>query len=267
MELQFKDESLKFENKLVAVKNKVGSKGNLAFVLNYVFDDFLSNASESTRTEVNKEQESHSGGSRTESDFVHDELYIGDIQSVVNFPSKIEEHARLCPNHLTMKDVSRSGHVIHVDYICSYGHTLTWTSSESVNGNLTVNYRVVMGYLCSGMMPLQYVKFSKFAKCGITSQRFRSKVLPIIGTIINLLRKTSVNISRLEEKQQNANDEISIMTDARHACRKNSYHTDHVALGQKTHKVVDIQHITKVDERCSQKHETVGCTMLLTSVE
>lgn len=65
---------MKFENKLVAVKNKVGSKGNLAFVLNYVFDDFLSNAPESTRTEVNKEQESHSGGSRTESDFVHDEL-------------------------------------------------------------------------------------------------------------------------------------------------------------------------------------------------
>lgn len=58
-----------------------------------------------------------------------------------------------------------------------------------------------------------------------------------------------------EEKDEG----ISIMTDARHHCRKNSFHTDHVALGHYTHKVLNIQHITKQHEKSTQKHETVGC--------
>ena len=49
------------------------------------------------------------------------------------------------------------------------------------------------------------------------------------------------------------------MTDARHACRKNSLHSDHIAIGQKTHKILDVQHITKTEETSSQKHEALGC--------
>ena len=48
------------------------------------------------------------------------------------------------------------------------------------------------------------------------------------------------------------------MTDARHHCRKNSYHTDHVAIGMQTHKVVDIQHINRKDDNCTQRHEVMG---------
>ena len=49
------------------------------------------------------------------------------------------------------------------------------------------------------------------------------------------------------------------MTDARHACRKNSFHSGHIAIGQRTHKIVDVQHITKQEETSSQKHEALGC--------
>ncbi len=48
------------------------------------------------------------------------------------------------------------------------------------------------------------------------------------------------------------------MSDARHACRRNSVHSDVVAIGQKTHKIVAHEHITKDDDRCSQRHEMVG---------
>ncbi len=43
--------------------------------------------------------------------------------------------------------------------------------------------------------------------------------------------------------QQRGEDGISIMTDARHSCRKNSFHTDHLARGQLSHKIDDVQHI------------------------
>ena len=64
-------------------------------------------------------------------------------------------------------------------------------------------------------------------------------------------------MAKNEEMQQSDNGRISIMGDARHACRKNSYGSS--SSWTETHKVVDIQHITKEDERCSQKHEELGC--------
>lgn len=49
-----------------------------------------------------------------------------------------------------------------------------------------------------------------------------------------------------------------MMTDARHACRKNSHHSDVVAIGQATRKVINIQHVTKADDKSTQRHEVLG---------
>ena len=38
------------------------------------------------------------------------------------------------------------------------------------------------------------------------------------------------------------------MTDARHQCGKNSFYTSHVALGQHTHNVLNIQNVNKTEE-------------------
>ena len=40
---------------------------------------------------------------------------------------------------------------------------------------------------------------------------------------------------------------------------KKSFYSDHIATGQKTHKIVDVQHPTKLEETSSQKHEALGC--------
>lgn len=38
----------------------------------------------------------------------------------------------------------------------------------------------------------------------------------------------------------------------------NSYHTDHIAIGLKTHKVVDIQHVNRDGNGCTQRHKAAG---------
>ena len=52
--------------------------------------------------------------------------------------------------------------------------------------------------------------------------------------------------------------EIDILTDARHGWRKNAKNSSSVAIGEKTHKVVSCQHVTKGDDVVSQKHERIG---------
>ena len=48
------------------------------------------------------------------------------------------------------------------------------------------------------------------------------------------------------------------MTDARHRWRKNAKDSSVVALGEKTHKVLQCIHVTKADDIVSQQHELKG---------
>lgn len=51
---------------------------------------------------------------------------------------------------------------------------------------------------------------------------------------------------------------IDIETDARHGWRKNAKDTSVVALGHKSHKVLRHEHVTKSDDRVTQRHELIG---------
>ncbi|CAG2235932.1 unnamed protein product [Mytilus edulis] len=51
---------------------------------------------------------------------------------------------------------------------------------------------------------------------------------------------------------------INIMTDARHGWRKNAKDSSVVAIGEKIHKVLKCEHITKSDDSVSQRHEKLG---------
>ncbi|CAG2211866.1 unnamed protein product [Mytilus edulis] len=51
---------------------------------------------------------------------------------------------------------------------------------------------------------------------------------------------------------------IDIMTDARHGWRKNAKDSSVVAIGEKMHKVLKCEHITKADDFVSQRHEKLG---------
>jgi hypothetical protein len=49
-------------------------------------------------------------------------------------------------------------------------------------------------------------------------------------------------------------------------CRKNSYHSDIVAVGQLGHKVIHIEHVTKEQEPSSQRHEAYGTRRMYESL-
>ena len=111
------------------------------------------------------------------------------------------------------------------------------------------------------MLPYQYEKFSNFADIGLTKEEFRAGAVPSYSHVVNAPENESKRNALNEEKDKTGNSAenwIGIMTDARHGCRKNSYHSDVLALGIESHKVIAHQHVTKNDERCSQKHELHG---------
>ena len=114
----------------------------------------------------------------------------------------------------------------------------------------------MVAYLGSGIIPIQYEIFTDFGKLGQLFERFRHLVR--LCAITSLLQRESIAAARNEEIRLSPDSEIAIMSDARHHCRKNSFHTDHVAIGLRSHRVVDIQHINRKDDHCTQRHEVVG---------
>ena len=139
---------------------------------------------------------------------------------------------------------------------------MNWTSSDELGKNFSVNYSSYLGQLCSGMSASQYERFCEFVDIGTVTQHFRDSAAITVSNVIGLITRQSVQNALAEEISTSGVDDISIMTDARHHCRKNSYHTDHAALGTNTHKVINMQHITRDEERSTQKHETVGCELM-----
>ena len=120
-----------------------------------------------------------------------------------------------------------------------------------------------MAYTCSGMLKIQFEKFAKFLGLGSWNERLMATVSLPLRVTIDAIHDESV-LSALYEEVERTGEQVSdncrgirIMSDARHACRKNSYHTDVVAIGQCTRKVVNVQHVTKMDDVSAQRHEFV----------
>jgi len=57
---------------------------------------------------------------------------------------------------------------------------------------------------------------------------------------------------------------INIKRDARHGWRKNTKDTSVVAIGEKEHKILQCEHVTKAEDPVSQRHENLGTMNIYT---
>ena len=136
-----------------------------------------------------------------------------------------------CENDLSIVSENYHRHVISFTFRCSSGHNVEWNSSSKLGGNFTVNYKAMTAYLCSVMSKVAYEKFCNLFDSGMLKDYFRSKAAVTFAAIIDLLSQLSVESVLVAEVVQSGVEVISVMTDARYHCRKNSSHTDHIAIG------------------------------------
>ena len=135
---------------------------------------------------------------------------------------------------------SRCGHVAQTALQGKFkSNVIMWNSSQRINNDFLVNYKAIHSYLCSGMLPCQYQKYSTFLNIGLPKKGFQSGAVEVYSNVVEEIKQKSISdASELEQTRSHGDAEgIAIMTDARHACRKNSFHSDVLALGIETHKI------------------------------
>ena len=84
----------------------------------------------------------------------------------------------------------------------------------------------MLAFLCLGMSQAQYERFKEFSKAGTLTSHFMAMAALTFSAVISVVAWESICIALFDEIQSSKNKEedgISIMTDARHQCQKNSF--------------------------------------------
>ena len=192
---------------------------------------------------------------------------VFEVSQMDTLLSVIQDHSIVCDHALVCKQMKHNGHVVEFIFTCGAEHNVTWQTSSKLGNNYLVNYKFLMAYLCSGILPVQYQRFADFGQIGVLTDHFLKTRLVMMAAIITLLAKESMTKARGKEimLSQNAGlppNTLNIMTDHRHHNRKNSNQSQHVTLGEKTHQVIDHQIINKEMDKCSQRHEAMGAKLM-----
>lgn len=188
-------------------------------------------------------------------------IFLTAEESLKRLVTVAENHAKLCKGRLVSKKLTEKGHVAAVRFNCSMekSHSLLWSSSPYLpNNEYLVNRRVMHGFACSGMLPVHYMRFAKGANIGVINQKNREQCLQKIYPHVEEEYKESIDLALWGEVGCEEDDGITIMTDARHGWRKNAKDSSIVAIGEKTHRVIKCEHVTKQDDHVSQRHEKIG---------
>ncbi|CAG2196053.1 unnamed protein product [Mytilus edulis] len=193
---------------------------------------------------------------------VDQQLFVTAETSLQKLVSVSENHSSFCTGHFKLKKRTQKGHVAAIRFTCDKDkhHSVLWSSSPYLpNGEYMVNSRIFHGYECSGMLPVHYNRFSQGANIGHINKSKQSYMFDKYKRFVDEEYNDSIETALMEEVGMYEDlTSIDIMTDARHGWRKNAKDSSVVAIGEKMHKVLKCEHITKADDFVSQRHEKLG---------
>ena len=286
LEFPYETEEEKRElfNKLDLIKMKIGggklSKINTFEALQRVLDYYIcqnydnESIGESTENQHDQENDVPEYQYIGEQEASTEQLFVCTDFSLKRLVQQVNNHHVSCHKKLTVQNQGKMGHVLSTKLMCEDGHCMTWTSSPHVEGGkFLANIKVAHGFFTSGILPVQYERFCNAATVGVLGEKYLGEVQSIYGDIVKKLAEESQHDALLHEIGQtvlsslsdNTDDDestcdggLDILTDARHCWRKNARFSDVVCLGDRTHKVLRVETISKNDDPCSQRHELLG---------
>ena len=204
---------------------------------------------------------------------IKDAMFVSTQLAASKLVEIAENHSNICAETLVVKKTTMKGHVTVITYQCTGNkHRYTWASSPHMpqSGKFYVNYKIMHGFETSGMLPVAYERFCSASLIGCMDIRQRNDHTEGYNEVIEEVYQQSLTdsmadeISHIEDLKSGG---ITVMSDARHGWRKNSKDTSVVVIGDKCHKVLAHQLVTKADDPCSQRHETLGTKAVMDQFE
>ncbi|CAC5408268.1 unnamed protein product [Mytilus coruscus] len=178
----------------------------------------------------------------------------------VNLIQRVANHGKVCKGQLHLKSTDIKGHVGVCKLKCDEKHELLWSTTPYMGDKYLCNFRMSHGFYVSGILPNKYSRFCQASKISSIGETTLNSIFQKYSPVVSRLVNESYDTVLLEETAfcEELQEGIDSITDARHGTRKNSIYTDVVCLGSRTHKVLRVETISKVDCTIAQKHELIG---------
>ncbi|CAC5407178.1 unnamed protein product [Mytilus coruscus] len=177
-------------------------------------------------------------------------LFVTAETSIENLIKRVINHGKVCKSQLHLNSTDIKGHVGVCKLKCEEKHELLWSSSPYMGDKYLCNLRMSHGFYVSGMLPNQYSRFCQASNIGTIGETTMNSIFQKYAPVVSQLVKESYETALLEEiaSYEELQEGIDIVTDARHYfTKKNSMYTDKICLGARTHKVLRVETISKVD--------------------
>ena len=157
--------------------------------------------------------------------------FVRASSSTDNLVKRTQLHSKVCDQPLETITVTLSGHVGVFRLQCAKDHMISWHSSPCLGDKHQVNSRMAHGYFISGILPNQYERIMTATVIGILGNTYLNTFFESYSERVKALAKESTRDALLEETVTYKDmDSINILTDARHATRRNSKYTDVLTL-------------------------------------
>lgn len=192
--------------------------------------------------------------------------FITTGTSIRNLLDIVYRHDEQCKERMNCCDRAYMvGTAACYSFQCARGHIISWTSSPFLpNGTFLVNARWMHATISTGLLPNQIERLQD--GMGFYGHQLPEEkdLFSRYAEVVRLEKNISCDNALLEEIGSSLEEDgaISILTDARHGCRRNSKDTNVVCIGSSSHKVIREEHVTKTDDQCSQRHELIGTKRL-----
>ena len=201
----------------------------------------------------------------------HAELLV-TTQSSIEYLNKIHYfHSRLCCHEISQTLTRTKGMQRTYRLSCNNcSFQGSWRTSPALpSGEDLVTLRVMHGVICSGIANSQFSRLSKLTKLGnTTSDSILNSYIHTFSKFIEQEKESSCSKALYQEIQDCSEDNsVDIISDARHATRKNSKYTDVVCVGYSTENVLDCKVVSRSEDPCAQRHELLGTKALYKTLD
>ena len=264
-----KDEIEMIQTNITKVKGFLG-EGNPNNITNKVFMDtivrfFLDKniLKEGEQEKQSAEEDIHfadtSYASVNDVNGADEQLFVTSQSAVDRLCDRVHHHSLACGCRVVRTALKMIGHVAMTTLQCDKGHKIMWPSSPYLGDKYLANRRLAHGYFVSGIKLNQYHRVAEAAGIGNLGDDYLKELFTVYKECVAEKVTESTNDALLEEVGSYENlDGIDILTDARHATRKNSRYSDVVCIGAKSHKVLRAEIVSRDDDQHAQRHELVG---------
>lgn len=145
----------RFDAKLENVRQNIGKDVKITKVIEILMDSYILKRDARVKNFTTPESAVDPVSIQPDGSIESPEFALFEISQIDHLISNLSAHVKCCEETISVEYLVKRGHAVKMHYGCSAGHRIMCESSSKMGNTYIANYRLYLGYICSGMTQSQ----------------------------------------------------------------------------------------------------------------